>query len=137
MKVIDASNLIVGRMATAIAKMALMGEEVNVVNCENAVMTGKKKEVLERMKTRRERGDALKGPYFQTMPDRFIRRIIRGMLPYKQEKGKLAFKRIMCYIGVPEQLKDQKLETIKNADISNSTALSYVTVGRICAFLKK
>lgn len=137
MKVIDASNLIAGRMATAVAKMALMGEEINVVNCENAVMTGKKKEVLQRMKTRKERGDALKGPYFQTMPDRFVRRIIRGMLPYKQEKGKLAFKRVMCYIGVPDQFKDQKLETIKSADISQSTALSYVTIGKICTFLKK
>jgi large subunit ribosomal protein L13 len=137
MIVIDASNLIVGRMATVIAKKSLLGEEINVVNCENAVMTGKKKEVFERMKVRNERGDALKGPYFQKMPDRFIRRIIRGMLPYKQEKGKLAYKRVMCYIGVPDQFNDKKLETIKSADVSNSQALSYVTVGKICNFLKK
>ena len=137
MIVIDASNLIVGRMASAIAKKALMGEEINVVNCENAIVTGKKKEVLERMKVRNERGDALKGPYFQKMPDRFIRRIIRGMLPYKQEKGKLAYQRVMCYIGVPEQFKDKKLETIKSADVSNSQALSYITVDRIYQFLKK
>ena len=124
-------------MATVVAKKALMGEEVNVVNCENAVMTGKKKEVFERMKVRRDRGDALKGPYFQKMPDRFTRRIIRGMLPYQQEKGKLAYQRVMCYLGVPDQFKDKKLETVKSADISNSTALSYTTVGKICAFLKK
>jgi len=137
MIVIDASNLIVGRLATTVAKKALMGEEINVVNCENAIMTGKKKEVFEKMKARRERGDAMKGPFFPTMPDRFIRRVIRGMLPYKQEKGKLAYKRVMCYLGVPAQFKDQKLETIKSADIKNSEALSYITVGKICAFLRK
>jgi len=137
MIVIDASNLIVGRMATAVAKKALLGEEVNLVNCENAVMTGKKRQVFNRLKEKHNIGDALKGPYFQRMPDRFVRRIIRGMLPYKQEKGKLAFERVMCYIGVPAQFKDKKLETVKSASISNSKTLSYVTIGQICAFLKK
>jgi len=137
MIVIDASNLIVGRLATTVAKKALMGVEINIVNCENAIMTGKRSEIFEKMKARRERGHPMKGPFFPTMPDRFIRRIIRGMLPYNQEKGKLAYKRVMCYIGVPVQFKDQKLETIKSADIKNSEALSYITVGKICAFLKK
>jgi large subunit ribosomal protein L13 len=135
--IVDASDLIVGRMATFVAKKSLMGEKVDVVNCEKAIMTGKKKEVFNRLKEKRDRGDALKGPYMQKMPDRFIRRVIRGMLPYKQEKGLSAFKRVMCYIGVPNEFKDKKFETIKNAHISTSRAMSYVTVGDICAFLKK
>jgi large subunit ribosomal protein L13 len=137
MIVIDATNLIVGRMATWIAKKALMGEEINVVNCENAVITGKKRSVLKRYREKYEIGDALKGPYFPKMPDRFIRRVIRGMVPYKQKKGELAYKRVMCYLGVPSEFNDKKLETIKNADVSNSRVLSYITVGDVCKNLKK
>ncbi len=135
--IIDATDLIMGRMATYVAKKALMGEKIDIVNCENAIIVGKKKEVFNRYKERRERGDALKGPYFPTMPDRLVRRVIRGMLPYKQEKGEKAFKRVMCYIGVPDKFKDQKFETIKNAHISNSRALAYVKVGDLCNFLRK
>ena len=135
--IIDASDLIVGRMATVVAKKALLGEKIDIVNCEKALMTGKKKEIFNRLKEKNEMGNPLKGPFMQKMPDRFIRRIIRGMLPYKQEKGLSAFKRVMCYIGVPNEFKDKKFETIKSAHISNSKTISYVTIGEICSFLKK
>ena len=78
--IVDASDLIVGRMSTVVAKKSLMGEKVDIVNCEKAIMTGKKKEIFNRLKERRDRGDALKGPYMQKMPDRFIRRIRRRYL---------------------------------------------------------
>jgi len=135
--IVDATDLILGRMATEIAKKSLMGEKIDVVNCEDALVIGKKKEILIRYKIKKERGNPLKGPYFQTMPDRFVRRVVRGMLPYKQEKGKVAYKRVMCYLGVPSEFKDKKLETIKNAHISKSNAISYLTVGEICKNLKK
>jgi len=137
MIVLDATNLISGRMATWVAKQALLGEEINIVNCENAIITGKKRSVLKRYREKYEIGDALKGPYFPKMADRFIRRMIRGMLPYKQKKGDDAYKRVMCYLGVPIEFNDKKLETIKNADVSNSRVLSYVTVGDLCKHLKK
>ena len=41
-KYIDADNLILGRMATTAAKSALAGENVVIVNCEKAIVTGKK-----------------------------------------------------------------------------------------------
>ncbi|MCD4760096.1 50S ribosomal protein L13 [archaeon] len=135
--IIDANELIAGRMATGVAKKALLGEKIDIVNCENALITGKKKEIFERFKVRRDRGDALKGPYNPTMSDRFIRRMIRGMLPYKQEKGRLAFKRVMCYLGVPDEFKDKKFETIKSAHISKSKTMSYTTIGELCKHLKK
>ncbi len=135
--IIDASDSIVGRILTEVAKKSLMGEKIDIVNCEKALITGKKKEVFARFKVRKQRGDAIKGPFTPTMPDRFVRRMLRGMLPYKQEKGRIAFKRVMCYLGVPQQFKDKKLETIKNAHISKSRAVSYVTVGDVCKHLKK
>jgi ribosome-binding ATPase YchF (GTP1/OBG family) len=37
------------------------------------------------------------------------------MLPYKQEKGLLAFKRIMCFTGIPDELKGKTFGTIEEA----------------------
>ena len=48
----------------------------------------------------------------------------------------MAFKRVMCYISVPDVFKDKKMEKIKEADISRIKTLKYVTVGNICKFLK-
>lgn len=133
--IIDATNQIMGRLATRVAKAALLGEKVDIVNCENAVITGNKTMVLAKYKRKRELGIPLKGPYFPRVPDRFVRRIIRGMLPYKQPKGKVAFKRVMCYMGVPEEFKDKKMENFREADVSKLPSMKFVSVKEICKFL--
>lgn len=130
--IIDASGLIVGRLAAFAAKKALLGEEIDIVNCEKAIMTGNRKQILAKYKQRKDRGIHTKGPFTYRMPDRFLRRAIRGMLPYKREKGKKAFKRIMCYIGVPEKFKDKKLETLPAINISKVPNLRYIRVKEIC-----
>jgi large subunit ribosomal protein L13 len=137
MATIDATDLILGRFATVVAKRALMGEKIDLVNCEKAIITGDKVTVYKKYKEQDKRGTPLKGPYLPKMPDRFIRRAIRGMLPYKQEKGKLAFRKIMCYLGIPEELKNEKLETIETANITKSKTFKYITVGELCKLLKR
>ena len=134
--IIDAKDLILGRMITVIAKKALLGEKIDIVNCEKAIILGDKKNVLGKYKQRTNRGGPFHGPFIPKMPDRFVRRAVRGMLPYKKERGRMAFKRVMCYISVPDVFKDKKMEKIKEADISRIKTLKYVTVGNICKFLK-
>ncbi len=133
--IIDATDLILGRMATIVAKKAMMGEKVDIVNCEKAVVTGNRKSVQDSYKQKQDRGIPLKGPYFPRMPDRIVRRTVRGMLPYKKHKGSEAFKRVMCYIGVPESFKDKKLETISEANASKLQNTRYVKLGDICKVL--
>ena len=130
--IIDASNLILGRIATVAAKKALLGEKVDVVNCSKVLMTGNKKEIIARYKAKREMGQVYHGPYIQRRVDIFVKRTIRGMLPYKQAKGREAFERIRCYRSVPESLKDKKMETIEKANISKVPTLKYITVAEIC-----
>ncbi len=137
MTVIDATNNIIGRLSSKVAKRALLGEKIDLVNCEKAVFTGKKEVVFLKFKERKERGNPLKGPFLSMMPDRFVRRIIRGMLPYKQDKGKKAFKNIMCYIGIPTNLKSEKIERVKDTNITNSKSINYVTVEKVCKHIKK
>jgi large subunit ribosomal protein L13 len=135
MTVIDATNLILGRMATNIAKRAILGEKIDVVNCENAIITGERSVVLAKYQRKIKLGAALTGPYYQRMPDRLVRRVIRGMLPYKRETGRKAFESVMCYVGVPESLKSHKVETIKEADASRLKTLKFVTIKDVCKHL--
>ena len=133
--IIDAKDLIVGRMATFVAKKALLGEKIDIVNSEQAIMTGARKSIFARYKVKREMGQVLHGPYIMRKPDRFVKRLIRGMLPYKQEKGRKAFESIKCHVGIPEEFKDKEMQTVKFASVSKLTSLKYTTVKNICKFM--
>lgn len=129
--IINAENLILGRMAAIIAKKALQGEKIDVVNVEKAVVTGKSAVILEKYKQKFQKGYTLSGPYFKRHPEKLVRRTIRGMLPYKQEKGAKAFKNIRCHIGIPKELKGEKPETLEKANVKNSKKTKYITVKQI------
>ena len=130
--IIDATNLILGRIATIAAKKALLGETVDIINCEKAVITGLRKTILEKYQRKSAMGSPSTGPYIARMFDKFVKRALRGMIPYKQPKGVAALKRLMCYSGVPEEFKDKKAETIEEANISKLANLNFVTVKEIC-----
>jgi len=129
--IINAENLIIGRMAAIVAKKALQGEKIDLVNIEKAVITGKPAVTLEKYKQKFQKGYTLSGPYFPRHPEKLVRRTIRGMLPYKQEKGKKAFKSIRCYIGIPEEFKGKKAETLEKANVKNIKKTKYITVKQI------
>lgn len=127
MKVIDAENMVLGRLAQHVAKQALLGHKVAVVNTEKAVITGNKRTILEKYKHRRERGAPRTGPFFPRLPERIFKRTVRGMLPYKKPRGREAFKNIMCYHGIPNDLQDKKIEKIDEFDIKHKN-VSYTNV---------
>ncbi|OYT31536.1 MAG: 50S ribosomal protein L13 [Thermofilum sp. ex4484_79] len=105
--VINAEGCILGRLASYIAKRLLSGDKIVVVNAEKAIVTGRKREIIERYKRRlRWRtyyNPEKRGPKIPKRPDRVFKRTVRGMLPYKKEKGRTALKNLKVYIGVPEE----------------------------------
>lgn len=132
-KVYDATGMVLGRLATYVAKDALLGETVRVINCEKAVVSGRKENTFAKEKQKRDRkGYPLKSAKFTRLPDRCVRRTIRGMLPFKQARGREAFDRVMCYIGTPEEFKDAKIVPTKDASSSKLPTLKYTTVGDVC-----
>ncbi len=135
--IIDASNLIVGRMASIAAKKALLGEEVIVVNCEKAIMTGKKNEIIKRYHMRKELGQPTQGPFFPKRADMLVRRIIRGMVPRKRSRGREAFTKVKCFIGVPASMDSSKFETVENANISKTSTHYFITVKELCRLIGK
>ncbi len=135
MIVIDAKNMILGRIATKIAKLSLNGETINLINCEDAVISGNKKTILASYKRRQEMGIHTKGPFLPKMPDRFVRRTIRGMLPYKTPRGREAYKRVMCYSGIPEQFSKETLVKFEHCSLEKLPSIKYLSVKEICKFL--
>jgi large subunit ribosomal protein L13 len=129
-KIINADGLILGRMASIIAKRLLKGEKIAVVNAEKAVISGKKKAKIREAKEFLEVGHPGKGPMHYRRPDRVLRRTVRGMLPYKQPKGKQAYKRLRVFIGVPDELKNREMETIEEAQAKKLTC-PYFTLGEL------
>ena len=133
MKVYNGEKMLLGRLATTIAKQALLGEEVNVVNCEKVVISGNQQQTINyEIHRRKRKGYPLKSATRSRLPDRFVRRAIRGMLPWKQERGREAFKRIMCYTGMPEAFAKQEIIVMKEASALKLPTLKYITVGDIC-----
>lgn len=133
--IIDATNLIMGRLSTYVAKKALLGETIDIVNAEKVIVTGSKEFLLERYKQRRERGTPTTGPFFPRVSNLMLKRTIRGMLPYKQPKGAHAFKRIKCYIGIPAIFEGKQFETVKSADISRLQTKKYITLKQLSKLL--
>lgn len=128
--VINAEGLILGRMASKIAKRLLTGEEVVVVNAEKTIISGRRKNKVAEAHVFLEVGKPVTGPFHYRRPDRILRRTVRGMLPYKRPKGKQAYKRLKVFIGMPEELKDQKSETFDEAQAKKLTC-PYFTLGEL------
>jgi len=116
--VINGEGLILGRMCSKVAKRLLNGEEVIVVNAEKVVLSGKKKSKVAEAKQFLEVGAPERGPFHSRRPDRIVRKTVRGMVPWKQAKGKSAYKRLKVYLGVPAELKGQDMETIEEVSAS-------------------
>ena len=130
--IIDAKDAILGRLSSYVAKQILLGKKVDVINCEESVISGRKHAVIKEYVRRLHRKAPGKGPFFYRKPDLFVKRAIRGMLPFKKARGKDAFKNIKCHIGIPENLKNEKILSVGTAGIEKLQSSDYLKVKYIC-----
>jgi large subunit ribosomal protein L13 len=110
MKIIDGKNMVLGRLASYVAKEALKGEDISIINCEEIVITGNKQNIRAELQEKRGRvGSTEKGPKVSRTSEKIVKRAIRGMLPnYRTGRGRVAFKRIKCYVGTPKEFENEK-----------------------------
>ena len=113
--VVDASDLILGRAASQIAKRLLKGESIVVVNAEKSVVTGSRSNILSFYTANRARGSKRMGPHYPRYPDRIFRRTVRGMLPHLKTRGKEALDRLEVFIGVPADISAAPRQSIEVA----------------------
>lgn len=118
MAVINAEGLILGRLSSHVAKRLRNGEEIVILNAEKAIISGRRKQLVEFYAHRRTRGASqtkAKGPFYPRTSDAILKRTVRGMVEYKKPTGRAALKRLRVYLGVPKEFKDVKMETLESA----------------------
>ena len=132
--IIDAEGLILGRMASYIAKLLLSGYKVIVVNAEKAIISGERKRVINgyklllRVKTHRN-------PYKQSRkrprtPERIVKEAVRGMLPRDSWKGKQALTRLRVYVSIPKEFENKPRIKIENAHYTKLKG-EYISVAEV------
>jgi len=129
--IVDGTNMILGRLASNVAKKLMQGEEVHLINAEKLVVSGTADNVVaDYMQKRRLQQKATPdfSPKWPKVPHLLVRRVVRGMLPFKKAKGKAAFRKLRVYVGNP-QLKG---ETIAFKDSANKGLERCVTIEQMC-----
>lgn len=140
-QLIDAKDKIFGRFCSQIAKKALLGEYIVIINAKDAIISGTKSNIHENFLAKLNISTATnprRGPYWPRRPDTFMRNAIKKMLPRKKLRGKEALKRVHVYIGdIPERFK-HRYNNLKPIEIYNAdkTRLSYynkfITLENLC-----
>jgi large subunit ribosomal protein L13 len=139
---IDAKNKILGRFCSQVAKKALLGERIVIINAKEAIISGTKRNIHEKYLTKLNISTATnprRGPFWPRRPDTFMKNIIKKMLPTKKIRGKDALKRVHIYIGaIPHRFQNryQKLipTEIANADKQRLSYYNkFITLENLCS----
>ena len=86
-QLLDATDKILGRFCSQVAKKALLGEYIVIINAQNAIISGTKRDIHEKFLAKLNISTAtnpLRGPFHERRPDTFMRRVIKQMLPRKK-----------------------------------------------------
>jgi large subunit ribosomal protein L13 len=135
MVLINADGLIVGRLASIVAKKLLEGDEVMIINAEKAILSGSKATTFREYQEAYVRGSKEHGPFYPKRPDAIIKRTIRGMLPYKTQRGKDSMARLRVFIGTPSDLEGKKAVTLEQASVNRLSSYRYMQLGELSKLL--
>lgn len=140
--VIDATDHVVGRLASVVAKKLLNGQRMTIVNAEKAVLTGNKGSIKEhyQMLARRKQRTSHKKitVWYPKRPETLLKNSVTRMLPKKKPKGRDAAKRLRVYTGMPSQYAARDLQTVEKAKLrgaisSSGKMLKSITLGELAA----
>jgi large subunit ribosomal protein L13 len=127
--IVDATGLVLGRLASVAASRLLAGEEIQIVNAERAIITGRRESVYSEYGEARARGTRVKGPNFPRRPDMILKRTVRGMLPHKLKRGREAMARLRVYVGVPKELSGLQFEQPSEAKMRQPGSVQHIELG--------
>ncbi len=131
MAVFDATGSVLGRLASHCAKKALAGEDITIVNCEKAIISGSPKMVVSKYYNRRlmtQKGNPDHAAKWPRRPDLLFKRIVKGMLPKKRARGDIALKKVRTFMGVPKEFEGSKMEQFGVKKLS----IASITLEQLC-----
>ena len=127
--VVDARDCILGRVSSNVAQRALDGERIAIVNAERAIITGDREDVFETYRTRAQLHSD-KGPHYPKRPDTIFKRAVRGMLPYKTERGREALSNVRVYLANPYE-DDREAVVLEGTSLDRLSNIRFVHLGEI------
>jgi len=134
MMILDAENSVLGRLSSFIAKALMKGEKVSVVNAEKAVISGEPSVTVlkyARRRLQKDKSNPEHSAHWPRRPDMLVKRIIRGMLPFKKPRGQIAFKNLRVYMGVPPELSLSKTTKVETK-VKEALHARTITVADLC-----
>ena len=137
--VIDATNMVLGRMATQTASILLKKKpyftvgskdglveinpadhkDVYIINADKAIISGNPKRITQRYLQRihiKTNTNPRRGPFHPRTPENIVKRAIRGMVPHRQHTGKVAMHKLKIFVGTPSFLAEEKPIHFVDAD---------------------
>lgn len=114
--IINAEGLIVGRLASNIAKKVINKEMITIINAEKAIVVGTKNSIMPKYKQRVDaavKSNPHYGPKYDRVPSKMLKRSIKGMLPNKSRTNEKLLKQIKIYNKVPKTIDITKAQTIE------------------------
>ena len=115
--IVNAEGLVAGRLASKVAKAAINGEEVIVINAEKVVLVGKKTAIMPKFQQRVEasvKSNPHYGPKYDRIPSKMLRRMIKGMLPNKSRTAETLLKQVSIYNSTTDKVDITKAITMED-----------------------
>ena len=150
--VLDASNLVLGRLASEAAQILLNkrseitgvdadgkpktvkvkpDEQVYIINADKCIILGDPSRTTERYLQRVHKKvltNPRRGPFHPRQPEDIVKRAVRGMIGFNKPSGKTTYKKLKIFVG-PSKFKD---EAVTFTHISADKTLSKrITVGEL------
>ncbi len=137
--VIDAEGAVLGRLASYVAKLSLLGYKVHVINVEKALISGDKDMVISSYKLLLS-VRTHKNPYRHSIkrprnPILLFKKTVKNMLPKDNWRGIEALKRIKAYIGIPKEFREKDIIKIADIYVNSSRRIRYQTIGEVAKAL--
>lgn len=130
---VDAEGCAMGRVASFAAKSALQDNEVFILNSEKAVISGRAEKTIDDFKFMKQLNTLKpgKGPLMSKVPERIMKRALRGMIPdYRLGRGKVAWKKVRTYRGIPEEFAKEKLIKLEKKENQLKKAMTIADLSR-------
>lgn len=132
--VIEGKNAVLGRIAAFAAKKALQGYDVAICNCDDVIIVGNPKSIVEHYHVRLGRGGhSQKGIYFPRTTERIMKRTVRGMLPRDKKRGRDAWARVKCYTDTPKEFEEKNKLVIAKKELLRN----FITLKELSKLLGK
>lgn len=134
--IVNAEGMVAGRLASKVAKKAINGETITIINAEKAVIVGSQTAVMAKFQQRVDaavKSNPHYGPKYSRIPSRILRRMIKGMLPNKSRTAERLLKQITVFNTVPVNIDISEAEVIDG--IKCNEKHDYMTIREVALAL--